>query len=100
MYIESHPLWVRGLKLDRRKPNISIGKSHPLWVRGLKLFDEDRKALNEAVAPFVGAWIETCLLPPFLLPDKSHPLWVRGLKHQCCELIDDGFRRTLCGCVD
>ena len=35
--IESHPVWVRGLKLNCR-PRIPIRqKSHPVWVRGLKL---------------------------------------------------------------
>ena len=33
----SHPVWVRGLKLNLG-PNIEGGvESHPVWVRGLKL---------------------------------------------------------------
>ena len=36
--IESHPVWVRGLKLIVDMPSEQIpGESHPVWVRGLKL---------------------------------------------------------------
>ena len=34
-------------------------ESHPTWVRGLKLFRESRKGSLPVVAPYVGAWIET-----------------------------------------
>lgn len=33
-------------------------QSHPTWVRGLKLADEDA-TLRVLVAPYVSAWIET-----------------------------------------
>lgn len=33
-------------------------ESHPTWVRGLKLADEDA-TLRVLVAPYVSAWIET-----------------------------------------
>ena len=33
---ESHPTWVRGLKLKIEKSNDKLSKSHPTWVRGLK----------------------------------------------------------------
>ena len=33
------------------------------------------------VAPYVGAWIETCLSSLCLNDTESHPTWVRGLKH-------------------
>ena len=41
-------------------PSISLNiRSHPTWVRGLKLsFDKVGSSLP-AVAPYVGAWIET-----------------------------------------
>ena len=32
----SHPVWVRGLKLNSEWTNTHIIKSHPVWVRGLK----------------------------------------------------------------
>ena len=37
--------------------------SHPMWVRGLKLIRSIMSSQEWAVAPYVGAWIETiCLL--------------------------------------
>ena len=37
-------------------------RSHPTWVRGLKLGGRPTIGLNVEVAPYVGAWIETCLV--------------------------------------
>ena len=34
--MRSHPMWVRGLKLNRSIPTWDNDKSHPMWVRGLK----------------------------------------------------------------
>ena len=34
-----------------------------------------------AVAPYVGAWIETAQLASHSASVASHPMWVRGLKH-------------------
>ena len=34
--LESHPTWVRGLKLVFEKGNTMPTMSHPTWVRGLK----------------------------------------------------------------
>ena len=55
----SHPVWVRGLKLEVTLSNNSDYKSHPVWVRGLKPSTLDSTASLAA----------------------SHPVWVRGLKH-------------------
>ena len=33
---ESHPTWVRGLKLRFETVPVTINMSHPTWVRGLK----------------------------------------------------------------
>ena len=41
--------------------------SHPTWVRGLKQRAIDNELMAEAVAPYVGAWIETlptCMMFP------------------------------------
>ena len=35
--MQSHPTWVRGLKLQDNFSSFVIGRSHPTWVRGLKL---------------------------------------------------------------
>ena len=36
-------------------------RSHPTWVRGLKLMKRKSYAKDHIVAPYVGAWIETKL---------------------------------------
>ena len=56
--MESHPVWVRGLKLDHREPCVKCYR----------------------VAPCVGAWIETFVLIGSISSKRSHPVWVRGLK--------------------
>ena len=75
---ESHPMWVRGLKQHHEEQKQSRGWSHPMWVRGLKLFNVWRGMVGIIVAPYVGAWIETC-----------------GSR-----FVTTSPRRTLCGCVD
>ena len=55
----SHPTWVRGLKLGRRRTVEAERRSHPTWVRGLKHNVVDLTEVNSL----------------------SHPTWVRGLKH-------------------
>ena len=77
--LQSHPMWVRGLKLimTNEKP-LSI-KSHPMWVRGLKLVTILNRILLP-VAPYVGAWIETWCRASKRPTGWSHPMWVRGLK--------------------
>ena len=60
--------------------NVCGGQSHPTWVRGLKLFDFKTAIAWHIVAPHVGAWIETACLRSSLRWDMSHPTWVRGLK--------------------
>ena len=59
--------------------------SHPVWVRGLKL--EYAVLVNSPalVAPRVGAWIETCHSANRRLTSLSHPVWVRGLKQKLVE---------------
>ena len=55
----SHPVWVRGLKLEYAQYLDSRKASHPVWVRGLKHEEQRMKDINT----------------------MSHPVWVRGLKH-------------------
>ena len=59
MIILSHPTWVRGLKRFLVQTLILDNLSHPTWVRGLKLWLSVCLLLVSAVAPYVGAWIET-----------------------------------------
>ena len=56
--------------------------SHPVWVRGLKLELHGPLRHVHEVAPRVGAWIETSRLNDIMSTGStSHPVWVRGLKH-------------------
>ena len=77
--MQSHPSWVRGLKLVYLTEHAIDEESHPSWVRGLKHEANAIKALAE-VAPLVGAWIETKVYVSSSSIFKSHPSWVRGLK--------------------
>ena len=98
----SHPMWVRGLKLNLLNLIKHILQSHPMWVRGLK---------RESCVEWIGAetlshpmWVRGLKLSleihSFLIL-LSHPMWVRGLKPlQFIELSHRLQSRTLCGCVD
>ncbi len=57
--MQSHPLWVRGLKLTLWILGGLSPLSHPLWVRGLKRNVNAYQRYLERVASFMGAWIET-----------------------------------------
>ena len=117
-------MWVRGLKLRLRKIFERVLASHPVWVRGLKRCRTDHCQWCRAVAPRVGAWIETQRLRLLerlssVAPrvgawietavsldnnaryTPSHPVWVRGLKQLGADKRAEGsYRRTPCGCVD
>ena len=58
-HYKSHPMWVRGLKLTLDAPSTDLQQSHPMWVRGLKHNTNIYKVTLHKVAPYVGAWIET-----------------------------------------
>ena len=77
--VKSHPVWVRGLKPTNFVDYKTQSSSHPVWVRGLKLAMRCRHRRFVYVAPRVGAWIETYQDEP-------------GIICNGC--------RTPCGCVD
>ena len=57
-------------------------ESHPTWVRGLKLATTTIYGQQgQNVASYMGAWIETSQVIGIVRQTKSHPTWVRGLKH-------------------
>ena len=76
---KSHPTWVRGLKHGGGEHIRLLERSHPTWVRGLKLMATECNECPHAVAPYVGAWIETLVWDALLIART---------------------RRTLRGCVD
>ena len=55
----SHPVRVRGLKLDTEAGKKVLQPSHPVRVRGLKPLMPLPEAVDVCVAPRAGAWIET-----------------------------------------
>ena len=57
----SLPIWERGLKLASALLGIIVYKSLPIWERGLKLKMGMQWMTEMAVAPYMGAWIETDL---------------------------------------
>ena len=72
-----------------------------MWVRGLKLYLLLQDVFVTAVAPRVGAWIETLLA--YVIPKQAAVAprvgaWIetilRAVRMSC------GMRRTPCGCVD
>ena len=52
-------MWERGLKLVSEAVALNEFRSLPMWERGLKLFSLQSNLYRLAVAPHVGAWIET-----------------------------------------
>ena len=78
--IASLPSWERGLKQSTSADFIQCNKSLPSWERGLKLRQLYKLDPPRAVAPFVGAWIETYWIPSEDLEKASLPSWERGLK--------------------
>ena len=55
-------------------------RSHPMRVRGLKLEQTPNTQLVADVAPHAGAWIETDKALTGIGAGVSHPMRVRGLK--------------------
>ena len=76
----SHPIRVRGLKLDPKGAYRIDDQSHPIRVRGLKQCNNSSALFQIGVAPYTGAWIETVAEPEAVALNESHPIRVRGLK--------------------
>ena len=56
-------MWVRGLKQMLLLRSVLKIRSHPMWVRGLKQKKNIDNNVENGVAPYVGAWIETRPVP-------------------------------------
>ena len=121
--LQSHPSRVRGLKLNQEVPLLPAHSSHPSRVRGLKHLGRLNVYYQVVVAPFTGAWIETCChlsssLFSFVAPFtgawietdialdfcKQHPVapftgaWIETIVH--LKFYKPFASRTLHGCVD
>ena len=58
-FTQSRPTWARGLKHMGEQMVYHRFQSRPTWARGLKLSLLGLDCHGAAVAPHVGAWIET-----------------------------------------
>ena len=56
----SHPMWVRGLKLSL-KLTITLYGVAPYVGAWIETCKQTKNSLPSTVAPYVGAWIETAL---------------------------------------
>ena len=80
--MQSHPTWVRGLKLLPLILVHQLLRSHPTWVRGLK---HHNYHFHSAAAKSHPTWVRGLKQPTICSggwKEESHPTWVRGLKHQ------------------
>ena len=70
------------------------------FAKALLLHRDIQPFAEYAVAPLVGAWIETNSLVNRFAESLSHPSWVRGLKRRRCNCFNTCRSRTPRGCVD
>ena len=61
-------------------------------MRGLKHDTSAKPVLDEVVAPYVGAWIETSIVNTACSQAQSHPTWVRGLKQKSYSHNEQGTK--------
>ena len=76
----SHLLQMRGLKPIQNQPKKNWKQSHLLQMRGLKLYSTSPTPVEDEVASFTDAWIETNMSIEFNDGLESHLLQMRGLK--------------------
>ena len=89
--LQSHPVWVRGLKLWLNVLCFGDRLSHPVWVRGLKLAGRGRFGRHGIVAPRVGAWIETpscitCFIGTAVAPRVGAWIETISMRRNACHL--------------
>ena len=78
--VQSHPVWVCGLKLSISKRKIMVLLVTPcmgVWIETRLPLDRFNGGL---VTPCMGVWIETFSLHALQATWRSHPVWVCGLK--------------------
>ena len=101
LLVQSHSLWVRGLKSLKTLVALAPLVSHSLWVRGLKFYSNLENLFELVVALFVSAWIEINIKHSIA---KTNPValfvsaWIEistlTLRY------DPPLSRTPCECVD
>ena len=48
LILQSHPLWMRGLKSPQKGHGFNSFMSHPLWMRGLKSIESLTESMTES----------------------------------------------------
>ena len=78
-FVSSHPVWVRGLKLQLPGGQffVTVAPRVGAWI---ETSAPETTIKAASVAPRVGAWIETFHIGEKNVSQPSHPVWVRGLK--------------------
>jgi len=82
---QSRPAWARGLKLMSMFYAPSCRRSRPAWARGLKHNGRACCLFQIAVAPRVGAWIETLVVNNTVGTGLVAPrvgAWIETLKRE------------------
>ena len=95
--MQSHPVWVCGLKLKQRLIEAKKNKSHPVWVCGLKHHLDYHNGKGEYVTPCMGVWIETQKLSMLILPQVVTPCM--GVWIETCLLIPGYVHRDVTPCM-
>ena len=96
---QSHPSWVRGLKLIVVDFDFLVDVA-PLVGAWIETLLAQAAVVALVVAPLVGAWIETYNKVCYYIYLQSHPSWVRGLKLELLSTRATVASRTPRGCVD
>ena len=78
--MQSHPTWVRGLKQTSRGAHDGVIAVAPYVGAWIETNEWLTTFHTRSVAPYVGAWIETQKSTNKMNLRMSHPTWVRGLK--------------------
>ena len=73
-------VWIETLRLFNKN---NLVESHPVWVCGLKRKITVSLHRDLEVTPCMGVWIETFNFLVKRIFEKSHPVWVCGLKRLC-----------------
>ena len=76
---------MRGLKQIQHEDQMKTLAVAPLVGAWIETWYMACMAVWSVVAPLVGAWIETLVFLPWHLALPSHPSWVRGLKQDLIE---------------
>ena len=98
---ESHPSWVRGLKLDHTLIGGRSVEVAPFMGAWIETIHTGASLAMPIVAPFMGAWIETSSAPNLWMRTRVAPFmgaWIETRITSSCTCMT--ICRTLHGCVD